>query len=112
MDPAVDVAAALTGAMISASSCKSRSASHVLKRGGIFLCGSLTAAALRKSSSRAVAAAAAAGLASLLALGRWDNARAEVAPRWEPHGRGASGRLGELWAAAQVWLGGEARRPF
>jgi len=39
-------------------------------------------------------------------LGRWDNARAEVAPRWEAHGAGATRRVSEVWALALVWCGG------
>ena len=96
---AVDATSSLIGAALSASSCKSRSVPiFYLRRAGIVVCGSLTFVALRTSDTSTVAKASIGSLAALLTLGRWDNARAELAPRWEPHGRGASDAKGEIWA--------------
>ena len=47
------------------------------------MCGSLTFVAIRSTDTSTVAKASIGSLAALLTLGRWDNARAELAPRWE-----------------------------
>ena len=104
---AVDATSSLIGAALSASSCKSRSVPiFYLRRAGIVVCGSLTFVALQTNDTSTVAKASIGSLAALLTLGRWDNARAELAPRWEPHGRGASDAKGEIWATLTVYCTG------
>ena len=106
---AVDATSSLIGAALSASSCKSRSVPiFYLRRAGIVVCGSLTFVAMRSTDTSTVAKASIGSLAALLTLGRWDNARAELAPRWEPHGRGASDAKGEIWATLTVYVTGAA----
>ena len=106
---AVDATSSIIGAALSASSCKSRSVPiFYLRRAGIVVCGSLTFVALRSSDTTTVVKASLGSLAALLTLGRWDNARAELAPRWEPHGSGASDAKGEIWATLTVYVTGAA----
>jgi squalene/oxidosqualene cyclase-like protein len=106
---AVDATSALVGAALSATACKSRSVPiFYLRRAGVVVCGSLTLAAFRTCDTKTVAKASAGALAVLVSMGRWDNARAELAPRWEPHGRGASDLKGEAWAALTLYATGAA----
>ena len=115
---ALDVAAGVSGVACSSLMSKSRSVPAICyRRVGIVLCGSLAGCALRVKGAARVGVASCAATATLLCLGRWDNARAEVAPRWEPHGRGATGPVGAAWAgclvASQgVLFGAVLRRAF
>ena len=103
----IDLAAGVCGFAASALMSKSRSVPPLCyKRVGMVLCGSGAALALKCKGAAKAGMASVAGAGCLLLFARWDNARAELAPRWEPHGRGATGAGGAAWAAALVWCEG------
>ncbi|KAH8056695.1 oxidosqualene cyclase [Aureococcus anophagefferens] len=105
----IDLAAGVCGFAASALMSKSRSVPPLCyTRVGMVLCGSGAALALRCKGAAKAGIASVAGAGCLLLFARWDNARAELAPRWEPHGRGATGAGGA--AAARVIWRSSARR--
>ena len=104
---AAALAAGLCGQVSVGMMSKSRSApAFSLKRVGLVLCGSATGLSLRYVGAWKVGLASVAGSLCLLLGARWDNARAELAPRWEPHGRGASCLASEARTSAS-----DDRRP-
>lgn len=103
----MEFVAGLCGQSLCAYSCKSRSVpGWALAPSGVVVSG-LICGYLLTATPPAVYLALSAGAALALArVGRWDNARAEYAPRWEAHGCGATTLVSEAWALALVWCSG------
>lgn len=103
----MEFVAGLCGMTLSTYSSKSRSVpGWAYSKSSVLLvglgCGQLLGSTRGGNQLRPLTAATVA----LAYIGRWDNARSEMSPRWEGHGDGATSLLSELWAIALVWSTG------